>query len=78
MRLSNNPETLRISGAVLLVAGALAFIGLRSLFLDYWITVVMFGLTGWIAGAAYVAMAVGLTGAVLLLASFVGRRRPVV
>ncbi|MDQ8027968.1 MAG: hypothetical protein REJ23_04530 [Brevundimonas sp.] len=77
MRLWNNPQALRIFGAVLLLTGVLAFLGLRSLFLDHWIVVVMYGLTTWIAVAAYVALAVGLAGAVLLAASLVPRRREV-
>lgn len=70
MRFLNSPYRLRGIGVGLSLAGTTAYLGLRSLFLDHWIAVVMFGATGWISGAAFAALGLALTGGVLFLATF--------
>jgi hypothetical protein len=69
---SGNPG---VVGACLLATGAAAYLGLRTLFLDHWIAVVMFGASGWIAAAGYAAICIALVGAGLILFA-IFRRRP--
>jgi|APAra7269096979_1048534.scaffolds.fasta_scaffold23365_3 hypothetical protein len=76
MRFLDSPH-LRVIGVVLLLAGTVAYLGLRSLFLDHWIAVVMFGATGWMTGAVYAALCMALTGGALFVSTFLRRRRPV-
>jgi len=76
MRFLNRPHDLRVIGTVLFLVGTVAYLGLRSLFLDHWIAVVMFGATGWITGAVYAALCIALAGGVLFFSTFLRRRRP--
>lgn len=70
-----NPRSMRLIGLSLLLGGALAFLGLRTLFLDHWIAVFMFGATGWFTAAVYGLIGIILAGAALVLASFLVKRR---
>jgi|GEM_PF-3503361 len=77
MSVPGSPRGMRLIGLSLLLVGVAAFLGIRSLFLDHWIAVVLFGATGWITAAVYGLIAVGLTGVVLFLSSFLKTRRSV-
>lgn len=71
-----NPRSLRWLGLALLLTGVVAFLGVRALFLDHWIAVVMFDAIGWVTGAAYAAISLAGMGAALLLSTVLIRPRP--
>lgn len=64
----------RLTGLGMAVVGILAFGGFRTLFLDHWIAITMFGLLGWISAAVYVALATIAAGVVLMALSYLPAR----
>lgn len=77
MTLFKDRKRLRLTGLVLLVAGAVGYLALRSLFMDHWIAMTMYGALSVVSVGVYVAVGVVGLGLILLVASFIRRdRRP--
>lgn len=68
-------RAVRLTGYGTALAGMVAFIGLRALFLDNWIAITMFGLIGWISAAVYLAIATIATGMIFVIWSHLPTRK---
>lgn len=68
-----NTRRTRWGSAALILIGSAIYLGLRTLFLDHWIAVTMYGAVTWVAVGCYIGIAMVVAGAALLLASFFWR-----
>ncbi len=70
-----SPSRLRVIGAALCLAGCGLLVGGYLLFDWYGFPLALTGLLGWLNIVGYAAIGLAATGTILLLASFVPRRR---
>ncbi len=70
-----SPSRLRVIGVALCLAGSGLLLGGYLLFDWYGFPLALTGLLGWLNIVGYAAIGLAVIGAVLLLASFVARRR---
>ena len=69
-----SPTRLRLTGAILCLAGGGLYLGVMEFVEGHWISFFMTGTLGWLTAAGYVAFGLIGIGAFLLIASFVPRR----